>query len=119
MEYALITILELIGIGLHVGQKVHELDGKFENDTLKQVFGQFWNSDRVTVFISGLVLLLNLVVHYIIEVYAPSIRDMKYYDLYSFGIALVLGYAGQRLIYKYLGKAEEVLNKKVEEKLTA
>jgi ABC-type Fe3+ transport system permease subunit len=119
MEYALIIILQLLGIGFHVGQKVHELDKKFENDTLQQVFNQFWNSDRVTVFISGLVLLLNLVVHYIIEEYAAGIRSIENYDLYSFGVALVLGYAGQRLIYKYLGKAEEVLNKKVEEKLTA
>lgn len=118
MEYVLIIVLELLGIGFHVGQKVLELDKKSPDDSLSEVFGLFWNADRITVFISGLVLTLNVVGHYIVEVYAPKhITGWEYYDLFSFGLALVLGYGGQRLIYKALGRAEQVIGKKVDEKL--
>jgi hypothetical protein len=34
-----------------------------------------------------------------------------------FGAAFVIGYAGQRLVYKYLGSAEKFLDKKVGDKL--
>lgn len=117
MEYVLIIILQIIGCGLHVLQKVMELDKKFPDDTLGDVFSMFWKTDRVTLIISFFILCLNLVAHYIIEVYAPQIREIENWVLYGFGLALLLGYAGQRLVYKYLGKAEEVLNKKVENKL--
>lgn len=116
MEYLLIVILQFIGCGLHVAQKVFELDKKFADDSLADVFNEFLKSDRVTLIVSGLVLLLNIVVHYIIDAYT-DFSNIEYYDLYSFAVAFVLGYAGQRLIYKYLGKAEEVLNKKVESRL--
>lgn len=117
MEYLIISILQLIGISLHVLQKVLELDKKFENDTLGSVFAMFWKTDRVTLIISFVILCLNLVVHYIIEDYAPQLREIDNWVLYGFGLALLLGYAGQRLVYKYLGKAEEVLNKKIDAKL--
>jgi hypothetical protein len=116
MEYFLIFILQVIGCGLHVAQKVLELDKKFHDDSLETVLKEFLKTDRVTLIISALVLALNIVVHYIVGEYS-DFDEIEYYDLYSFGLAFVLGYAGQRLIYKYLGKAEEALNKKVESKL--
>lgn len=125
MEYILIIILQILGIGFHVGQKILVLDNKFADDSLHDVFNQFWNSDRVTVFISALVLILDLVVHFIIDFFAPTVREWEYdgvaglvnYFTVSFTLALVFGYGGQRLIYKALGKAEEELTKKVEGKL--
>ena len=117
MEYLIIIALQLIGCGLHVCQKVFELDKKFEDDTLSDVFRTFLRTDRVTLIISFLVLMLNLLAHFIIEVYAPQLRQIENWVLYGFALAFILGYAGQRLIYKYLGRAEEVLNKKVETKL--
>lgn len=116
MEYILIIILQLIGCGLHVAQKVSELDKKFADDTLQDVFNEFLKSDRVTLIISALVLVLNLVSHYIVNVYT-NYGTLENYDLYSFIAAFILGYAGQRLVYKYLGKAEEALTRKVESKL--
>lgn len=109
-EYLLIIALELAGISLHVLQKVLELDKKSPDDSLSEVFGLFWKSDRITVFISFVVLFLNVIGHYIIEEYGPeAITNHEYYDLTSFAVALILGYAGQRLIYKWLGKAEAKL----------
>ena len=117
MEYVLIIILQAIGISLNVLQKVMELDKNYPDDSLSDVFETFWKKDRVTVFISLVVVVLNVVGHYIAENYTKAHESIEYYDLYTFGIALVLGYAGQWLIYKWLGKAAEALDKKVESKL--
>ena len=127
MEYLLIIILQAIGCGFNVTQKVLELDKKFPDDSLKDVFDTFLKSDRVTLIASGLVLVLNLVTHFIIDNYAPEVRDTKIiipivdiavsYIIASFVIALVLGYAGQWLIYKWLGRAADVLSKKAEDKI--
>jgi len=112
--YLIITILQVIGIGLNVLQKVLALDKLAPDDSLKDVFVLFWKNDRITVLISGFVLALNLVAHYVIGEYGPeSITGYEYYDLISFGIALLLGYIGQRKIYEWLGKAEQAIDKKM------
>lgn len=112
MEYALIVLLQLIGIGLHVMQKVIALGDQNKSMERKEIFATFWHEDWDTLFVSGLVLVLNLAAHYIIEAYTILPKEIGNYPLYAFGIALVLGYAGQRLIYKYLGTAEAALAKK-------
>lgn len=117
MEYLIIAALQLIGILLHVLQKVAELDKKFIDDTFWSVLVTFWKQDRTTVMISVVVMFLNLLVHFIIDDYTDLPETTKHYYLYAFGAALLLGYAGQRLIYKYLGKAEDFMNRKVEHKL--
>jgi hypothetical protein len=112
MEYFLIFSLQLIGIGFHVAQKIKSLDAKYPDKSIRQIFNTFLDQDWVTLFISGLVIILDLVVHYILDSYTPELRKgVNYYVLYAFGIALVLGYAGQRIIYKWLGRAEEILDK--------
>lgn len=117
MEYLLIIALQFIGIGLHVAQKVMELDKKFEDDSFGDVLNAFWKQDKFTLLVSLLVLALNLLTHFILAAYSDIPASLDNYLLYSFGISLVLGYAGQRLIYKGLGKAEEALTKRVEERV--
>lgn len=116
MEYLLIIALQLIGCGLHVLQKALELDKKYPDDTLSDVFSMFWQSDKITLLISLLILCLSLIGYYVIEVYTPQLFNIEFFELYAFGIAFLLGYAGQRLIYKYLGKAEKYLDRKVDER---
>jgi hypothetical protein len=115
MEYLLIIALQLIGISLHIMQKIGELDDKHPTKPLSEIRIIFWREDYNTVIVSGIVLLLNLIVHYILSAYS-TISTVKHYHLWAFGFAFVLGYAGQRLIYRYLGTAEKYLNKKVENK---
>ncbi len=117
MEYILIFILQAIGIALSVTQKVTVLDKKYPDLSKKQIFSVFLDEDWTTLLGSSIVLALNLVAHYIVENYTDFIENIDHYDLYSFGIALILGYAGQRLIYKWLGSAEQALDKKVSEKI--
>jgi len=117
MEYVLIVVLQLLGIGFYVGQKVMELDKLTPDDSLPQVFAMFWKTDRITMMISALVLLLHLVGHYIAEDYTDYPSTVENYSLWSFGIAFVLGYAGQFLIYLALGKAVGKAKRVLEEKL--
>lgn len=119
MEYLLIFILQLLGIGFHAGQKVLELDKLSPDDTLFDVGKLFWKEDKITVIISVfLILPLTLVTYYILQDYGPdSVSGYEYFDLISFGFALVLGYAGQRIVYGALGKAVNFAEKKINDKL--
>jgi hypothetical protein len=116
MEYILIVILQLLGIGFHVMQKISILGDKFPDKSIREIRILFLKEDLDTLVVSALVLMLNLVSHYIVTIYT-TIPKMDNYHLYSFGAALVLGYAGQRVIYKYLGTAERFLDKKIDNKL--
>lgn len=120
MEYLIILAFQLMGIFFHIVQKVKEIADKIpdEEETFMGVMGLFWKQDYLTVIGSFGVLALHLLVHYVVETQAPQIRDLiSYYILWSYALALILGYAGQRLIYGWLGKAEKVLDKKVNDKL--
>lgn len=118
MEYALILLFQLVGIGFHVLQKVMELDKLAPDDTLTDVFKLFWKSDRVTTLVSGLIMFGCLIAYFAVEHYAPTLLEKyQYHQLYAFGISLVLGYAGQSLIYKWLGTAQSFLEKKANDKL--
>jgi len=114
MVYLLIIVLQLIGIGLHVMQKITAMDDANPDKARNEIISLFFRKDWDSLAVSMLVLAFNLVAHYIIVVYAPTIAAIQYFELYSFALAFVLGYAGQRLIYKYLGKAEKILDEKSE-----
>jgi hypothetical protein len=117
MDFALIAILQLFGIALHGFQKLIELDAKSPDDSKWDVFKLMWKNDGFSFGVSFVVLGLNEVTHFIVARYSTFAETFENYYLWSFLVAFVLGYAGQRVIYKYLGRAEEFLNKKVENKL--
>lgn len=124
MEYFLICALQIIGCVSHVLQKVFELDKKFPDDTLGDVFHEFWKSDKVTLLISLLILFADLLGHFIVSHYFPSSKDWEIiipvvgwhvpYIIAHFIFALAIGYGGQRVFYKWLGKAEKILSDKAE-----
>ena len=119
MEYLLIFILQILGIGFHVGQKVLELDKLSPDDSLSDVFKLLWKSDKISILISVvLILSFTEILYFILIHYAPkTITGYEYFDLIFFGLALILGYSGQRIIYGALGKATEVVEKKIADKL--
>jgi len=114
MEYLIVFILQALGISLSATQKMLELDRKFPDDKLSDVINLFLREDRITLIISGIILVFNLVAHYIIDHYTELPLAVEYYPLWAFSISFVLGYAGQRIVYKYLGKAENLLMKKAD-----
>lgn len=114
MEYLLIAVLQILGIGFKAWLTILALDKKFPDDTLDDVMSEFWKSDRITLFISFWIMVSNLVFHFIIEEYSDLSEAVSYYMLINFAIAFVLGFAGQAIVYKYLGKAENVLMRKAD-----
>jgi uncharacterized membrane protein len=114
MEYILIVILQTLGVLFQAAVKVKELDNKFPDDSLQDVIKEFWKSDKITLMISGLIVVLHIVTHYIIEEYTDIAFTTSSYSLINFGVALILGYGGQKLIYTYLGKAENALMRKAD-----
>jgi len=119
MEYIIIIILQLLGIGFHVGQKVLELDKLSPDDSLGDVFKLFWKTDKITILISGLILIMFVIGHYVVHNYTPkTIASYEYLDLITFVAALVFGYGGQGIIYRALGKSIDFANKKIDEKLS-
>ena len=118
MEYLIIIALQLCGISLHIMQKIITIGAAHEDHSWKQVFGAFFKEDWDTLIVSGIVLCVNLLLQFIINNYAMDIiYQNPNFHLWMFGAAFVIGYAGQRLVYKYLGSAEKFLDKKVGDKL--
>lgn len=117
LEFVFIFSLQLAGISLHCMQKIKDLDNKFPDMSTNEIVSTFWENDKFTLWISGIVLWINILAHLIIHLYTPDVILMiPHFILWAFLVAFVLGYAGQRLVYKFLGTAESVINKQIEVK---
>lgn len=124
MLYLFILIFQLLGIGFHVGQKAIEIDNRTPGDTLREVLGIFLKENLITLSLSALVLIADLSFHLVLDLYT-TIPDGPVevfgasvpFEILAILTSLVLGYAGQRLIYKFLGRAEAVIEKKLEDRL--
>lgn len=117
MEYALVFLFQFLGIGFNVMQKIVALGDTYPQLSMREAIVAFFKKDWDTLAISSLVLAFNLAVHFVANYYKAPFTAWVYYPFVSFGIALVLGYGGQRMIYKYLGTAESYLDKKVTDNL--
>lgn len=113
MDFILILIFFLIGAGFHIMQKIGALREKFPSLTPKTVWTTFFNEEWNVLIISFLCLLLLESLHFVVTVKEVELGELakKWWFLYV--LSTLVGYAGQRLIYKYLGSAEAALNRKV------
>jgi hypothetical protein len=114
VEFVLLIVFQILGIGFHVMQKIIKLGNDNPSKTRKEITGIFFVEDWDTLFVSGLILFLVVASHIAILFFATVLREWDYYILASFAVSLMLGYGGQRFIYKQLGTAEAFLNRKVE-----
>jgi hypothetical protein len=113
MIYLLTCGLFILGVCFHVMQKIGSLRIKFPELDAVTVFNTFFKQEWDSLLVSALVLAC-------IEVFIFLTRTNQYtlpswfaqWGIYGF--SLVMGYAGQRLAYKYLQTAESVLEKKVD-----
>lgn len=113
MIYILTTILMVIGILFHVMQKVRQLRLKFPDLAPARVWKTFFGEEWDSLIVSFLVWLVYQLWLYI------SIRNKyelpDWYDMYGiYGMALALGYCGQRVAYRYLGTVEKVLQRRAD-----
>ena len=130
MEYVIIFFFQIFGILFHVGQKIAAIRNNNRILKVREVFAIFWHEDWNTLGLSGVVLLFDLFVHFVVDYVNPGFYDQlvsiplifnivwitKYLTL-SFLLALILGYGGQWLIYKYLGTAVKVAEKLADDKI--
>ena len=124
MLYLFIFLFQFIGIGFQVAQKVREIDKRIPGDTFDEVLSIFLRENRVSLFLSALIIIMDEAIHLALAMYT-TIPDRPV-DLILFSLpfpiaailfSLFLGYAGQWFMYFLFGKAQAVIEKKLEDKL--
>jgi ABC-type Fe3+ transport system permease subunit len=119
MEYLFIIAFQIVGILCHVAQKIVQFDRASPEKTRKEIVDLFFENEWSSLASSGVFLFLHLLIHGASDYY-NWLNGTEFIALFglmipmtalSLGIALVIGYAGQRIVYKYLGNMEAVLNK--------
>lgn len=124
MDYIFIFGLQLFGILFHVGQTIIKLDQDYKEKSIREIFNLFFDNEWASLGVSAIIMTFDLFVHSIIDYYDMPITGSSFtipgtqitvgYLAISFMLALVFGYGGQRLAYKYLGKASDYLSKKAD-----
>ena len=125
-EYFFILIAQVIGILFHIGQKIISLDKQYPEKNFTEIRNLFFENEWSSLFVSGVIILAHLFLHGVIAFYLPGAEEnvieipftniLVPWGLAGVLIAIVFGYAGQRLAYKYLGKAEQYLSDKADRK---
>lgn len=114
MIYILTTILCGLGICFHIMQKIRILRTKFPEFVFKRIWGTFFTEEWDTLFVSFICwLVLELAIYIVLYNKVHIATWFAMWGIYV--LALVWGYCGQRIAYKYLGTAEEVLEKKADD----
>ena len=113
MIYILTVFAFILGCCFHVMGKVSVLKKTFPDLLPRTIWKTFWREEWNVLIGSAVVLFTLELSIYIINYFSILIPDWLQWGIYP--ISLVLGYAGQRLIYKYLGTAEKILEQKADE----
>jgi hypothetical protein len=128
MEYFVIFVLKLIGIVFQVWRKLKALDKKYPDVTFDEIFAKFFKRTEniLSLILSGVILFANEFIHYVINYYSPEVHEWSAtipytvieipYILFSFIIAAILGWAGQKIVYAALNKGEDWVMDKIENK---
>ena len=133
MDYVLIIIFEAIGMAFKIGQQIALLKKEHPERSKKEIINTYSNEDWNVLFMSFVVLCFNLAAFYVIysrlgidwtrawdvTVFgiAINLKLEALMVLFSVGIAVLFGYKGQDLLYKWFGSAADKLDKAVSEKL--
>lgn len=117
MEYVITILAQVFGILFHNFLKIDEIDKRRDDDTFWDVLTVFYRENILSLILSGVILLFTVFVHFVIGYYSDINETIPYYDLIGAGVSLVLGYQGQKLVYKALNKGTSVVDKGLDEKL--
>lgn len=115
IECAFITALQGLGIFLNVMRNIIGLGSKFPDKKRKEILIEFWDKDWDTLAASVGLWALHIVIHIIMAYYefVFLITSWEYYLILSYSLALVVGFGGQELAYRWLGKATQYFDNKV------
>lgn len=109
MIYILSIIIFLLGVGFHIMQIIRKLRARFPEHGMSSILNLFMKEEWDSLLVSFLVLLSFIMYLVVVEYYQLVLPPWWYKFGVDFILAFVLGYAGQRLAYRYLGTAEKVL----------
>ena len=113
MDYFFLFALWFLGTGFHVMQKIITLRKSFPTLSFGVVWSTFFNQEWDSLIVSVLVISVYELVIFIFNY--NSFGFYQWFDDWGmYCLALVLGYGGQMLAYKYLNTAVDELNKKVD-----
>ena len=112
MIYFLTIIAFLLGVLFHVMVKVMGYKRQFSNLTFKTIWGTFFKEEWDSLMVSAIVLGVVQLSIFIINYYSIAIPDWLQWGIHP--IALLMGYQGQRIAYKFLNTASDALERKAE-----
>lgn len=103
----------MLGVFLHVMIKVTGYKKTYPTLPFGAIWGVFFKEEWDSLMVSGVVLLVVEVSIFITNYVGVQIPEWMNWGIYV--IAIVMGYQGQRLAYKFLNTAVDALEKKVED----
>jgi len=113
MNYLIILVLFACGTILHVLQAIKSLREKFPQfsagEILKTFLGQEWDSLFCSLVILALYEIAVFIIHWN-RIQVPA----WFHQSGQYILAVILGYGGQRIAYKYLNTSIDVLEKKAD-----
>jgi len=122
LEYFFILFAQVLGVSFHVGQKIISLDSQYPEKSKNEIIKLFFENEWASLGVSVLIIMGHLFLHGVIAFYMPgaeeNIIEIPFtnivipWGLAGVLIAIIFGYGGQRLAYKYLGKYEQYLSDK-------
>lgn len=118
MNYILIAIIFALGVGYHIMQKVISYKKQFPALKRREIFATFFREEWDSLIVSGLVLSTMELAMFIIDKTNKTL-PVWITNWGMWVLPLIMGYAGQRIAYKWLGTASEVLERKVENKINS
>lgn len=102
-----------LGVTFHVLAQVQKLRKKFPKHKAKEILGIFFDEEWNVLFVSAAVNTTCIIAEkFGASTYLGVPVDSK--ELTLFVSMLVIGYAGQRLVYKWLGSTEKVLTQQID-----
>lgn len=105
------VIAQLFGVVFHTYLKIKEIDDRRPDDTLMEVVKVFYKENILSLMLSAVILLFTVFIHFVIGYYTDLPQTVPYYDLIGAGVSLVLGYQGQRIVYKALNKGTDAVDR--------
>lgn len=117
MEYVVITLAQVFGILFHTYLKIKQIDDRRPDDSFWEVMGVFYKENILSLILSITILAFTIFIRFVIELYTDLHETVPYYELINVGISLILGYQGQKIVYKALDKGTGVVERKLDDKI--
>ena len=112
MIYFLTSVSLLFGVMFHVMVKVMGYKKQFPTLSFGNIWSTFFKEEWDSLMVSAIIYGVTELAIFIINYQQINIPEWLQWGIYP--IALLMGYQGQRIAYKFLNTASDALEKKAE-----